>query len=341
MRTTTFVKKSIAAFKPVMRIALLVVCFLQLSFIELLDPPPGKTLMSELAPVLESLGIDAMQDWRSAVQTKGRPVLAPLAYAPVTSYELPKWGRELDEEIIKAVAVTRNRGQRTFSKNWELSPKERIFFSFAKEDAVAAESVVKALEAKGYVVFAYLRTGRAPVFSTTRIAYYMRTAKTHLVLDTKTAREKSGVLAEKLVYAKYWSPEIIADNERLEAKLKDALSKREFSFSSYEEVVKRFRLLKEYKGKTEAQVKKIIAGKYGIKESDFASFLQKKLDTSATNLSTKYANYKESYTPLMYNRVLIDLFESATIQDSPLICSYCHLPRSFPECLPVLQAITH
>lgn len=318
------------------KLAVLFLCLFQTTFAEILDPKENHLLLRKISEALDKAGIDVIQNYKSGVETKGKPVLAPLANFPIENWKISNWQQELDKEIFKAIlAVPDNSPGGSFHTKWDKSINERIFISFAREDAAIAEAVSAILKENGYEVFTYLSNNRDPIYSTEQIAHYMKTASTHLVIDTKTARSKEGVTAEALTYAKYWSSEILKDNMDLENKIKIAAQNKNIITPSYEELVKRFKMLPEYSTLNDAEVKKDIANLYEITKNNLSGFITGLIEKETMTFTNKMNNGKESYAPYRYNSFLKNILESF-FEGSPYICRLCHLPLSFPVCLPLL-----
>jgi len=318
------------------KLAVLFLCLFQTTFAEILDPNENHPLLRKIAEALHKTGIDVIQNYMSGVETKGKPVLAPLANFPIENWNISNWQQELDKEIFKAIlAVPDNSPGDSFRKKWDKSINERIFISFAREDAVIADAVSAILKENGYEVFTYLANNRDPIYSTEQIAHYMKSASTHLVIDTKTARSKEGVTAEALTYAKYWSPEILKNNMDLENKIKISAQNKNIITPSYEELVKRFKMLPEYSTLNDAEVKKEIGNLYDITKDNLSGFITGLIEKETVTLTTKMNYGKETYAPYRYNNFLKDILKSF-FEGSPYICRICHLPLSFPVCLPLL-----
>lgn len=198
-----------------MRIALVILSIVFISGFEILDPHSQHPLLKQIAQPLHEQGIDVVQDWKSNVSTKGRPVLAPLAnYDKITraefSQHLTKWDYEFNRFLA---AYNRNdidmllcipAGESGSKKEkWDrAAPEKRVFISFAREDHAIAENIRSILEKQGFEVFTFLE-GLGAETEASMIAHYMATAKTRLVIDTEISRTKWGVLSEALANAKY------------------------------------------------------------------------------------------------------------------------------------------
>jgi hypothetical protein len=179
---------------------------------EILDPEANHPLLRKIADDLHRNGIDVVQNWRSEVPAHTRPVVAPLAnYQISLALKEERWIRDFNKGVmgaITAIKTSENVGRKSFAEKWSNTPKsQRAFISFAREDVAYARNVKAALEAQGYVAFIYInRQGTMPSQPPVMVGEYLRTAGTHLVVDTNTARKKPGVLAEALALAKYRRP---------------------------------------------------------------------------------------------------------------------------------------
>jgi len=182
-----------------------------------LDPKAQKknALLTELSPVLNKYKIDVMHDWASNVPTRGNPVLAPLANYILKidstftkrSANDERWAQEFYEAnngIVIGVKGQTAVEAGKFREVWDQTPSsQRVFISFAKEDAALAKNIKKELAAKGYKVFIYYEGEKEIIRSAEDIAYFMQTADNCLVIDTEIARKKYGVLAEALAHTRY------------------------------------------------------------------------------------------------------------------------------------------
>lgn len=179
---------------------------------EILDPAANHPVLREIAEDLHRHGIDVVQDWNSRLPAYTRPVVAPLGDYPISiPQNESRWVREFNASAMGALAAFKPIGQLkhdTFDKQWRDTPKHRrVFISFAREDLAVALSVRDALIAQGYIVFTYLtREVAVPSWPLSAVADYLRTADTHLVIDTETARRKQGVLAEAIALGRSRSP---------------------------------------------------------------------------------------------------------------------------------------
>ena len=184
---------------------------------DILDPNSKykNLFLAQLSPVLNKYKIDVMQDWSSNVTTNGNPVLAPLAkYIGMLDSTLinkntgdERWASEFYDShngILIGVKGKTPVETALFREAWDITPSEqRVFISFAKEDALLAKNIRTELQAKGYQVFIYYDGEDKIIRSAEDIAYYMQTADNCLVIDTHNARSKYGVLAEALAHSKY------------------------------------------------------------------------------------------------------------------------------------------
>ena len=176
---------------------------------KILDPTANNPLLRRIAGDLHRQGIDVIQDWNSEVPVRRRPVVAPLANYQISLVSKEEgWMSEFNKGLtgaIAAIKTSENIAHDGFAQKWSNTPKRlRVFLSFAREDVAYARNVKTALEAQGYVAFIYISDqAHSPAQSPVMLGEFLRTAGTHLVIDTDTARRKSGVLAEALAYAKY------------------------------------------------------------------------------------------------------------------------------------------
>lgn len=174
---------------------------------EILDPQANHPLLRRIAADLDRQGIDVVQNWRSRVPVSTRPVVAPLAnYQTSLVQREAGWIRDFRRGATGAVAAvrsTRRLDAAAFRETWGRTPKsQRVFISFAREDLAYARGVKASLEANGYVAFIYINSqGGRPTQPPALVGEYLRTAGTHLVIDTEIARRKPGVLAEALALA--------------------------------------------------------------------------------------------------------------------------------------------
>ena len=198
--------------RSVLAVVILISMFPYFGNAEILDPAANHPLLRKIADKLDRNGIDVMQDWRSEVPVSKRPVVAPLAnYQISLVLKGQSWIREFHKGVMGAIAAIKsseNIAHNAFADKWNNTPKtQRVFISFAREDVAYARYVKTALEAQGYVAFIYINDqGHSPSQTPIMLGEYLRTAGTHLVIDTDIARRKSGVLAEALAFAKYKRP---------------------------------------------------------------------------------------------------------------------------------------
>lgn len=192
---------------------LLLLCFsFLLVYPELLDPKAKNQyeLLKKIADKLHSLGIDVIQDWNSEIETKGRPVVAPLNnYYTKTimksDYQKSKWEENFQDDVLRYSLGIRSDENivdaKSIKTEWDkIDVSNRVFISYASEDENEAEKIKTALEAEGFQVFTYLGNN---VFTSQNIAKFMCTAGHCLVLDTKNSRTKGGVIEEALAYQSY------------------------------------------------------------------------------------------------------------------------------------------
>lgn len=178
---------------------------------KILDPHTHHAILQEIADSLDRYGIDVVQDWRSHVLSRGRPIVAPLANFPVFSpLKDEAWMREFEQGLVGALVAFKPSGDfkhDTFRQQWHDVPVgQRIFISYAREDKALAEITRTILVDKGYVVFTYLKDPqRTPSYSPLRVGEYFGTAGTHVVIDTPVARQKPGVIREALALVNYGS----------------------------------------------------------------------------------------------------------------------------------------
>jgi len=191
---------------------IMVACLLFAADPIVLDKNAKNPFLRLLAPGLEKIGIDVMLDWRSKVETGLKPILAPLANYPVKfNPAKERWMDELNRGIIGGLTVIKSGkaiAEDDFLNKWNsIDKKKRVFISFAKEDVEIAKKIKAILEKKKCAVFIYLqKASGTPLQSTFRVGELIGSAGIHLVLDTETARKKSGVMAEALSYARYIHP---------------------------------------------------------------------------------------------------------------------------------------
>jgi hypothetical protein len=176
---------------------------------EILDPAAYHPILHEIADVLDPVGIDVVQDWRSKIWASPRPIVAPLAKYPISGMlGTAEWIRDFNSGVMGALIAFKPRGKLkhdTFRKQWyDMPVEQRIFISFARADAAHAQRVRAALEAKGYSVFTYIkRTEDKLTEHSLSVGEYFSTAGAHLVIDTDEARNSQGVLAEALALVTY------------------------------------------------------------------------------------------------------------------------------------------
>jgi hypothetical protein len=207
------VKKILLASLKSLLVIVMVTCpLLQPGRAEILDPEANHPLLRVIAADLDRSGIDVVQNWRSDVPAYTRPVVAPLAnYQTSLALREERWVRDFNKGVMGAIAAVKtdaNLKRSAFAEKWSSTPKsQRVFISFAREDVAHARTIKAALEAQGYVAFIYInQAGGSPSQPAASVGEYLRTAGTHLVIDTYTARRKPGVLAETLAFARYRRP---------------------------------------------------------------------------------------------------------------------------------------
>lgn len=212
---------------------------------KILDPGSYNVFLRMIAASLDSNGIDVVQDWNSNVILEGRPTLAPIAnYNASVLDKQDKWMQayiSLYANAIVALDTKESVTASTFITKWNSAPTEkRIFISFTKDDLSHAERIKTVLSTFGYKVFLYTESHRAPFTSIDMIVYCMKTAGEVLVLDTENARNKAGIFAETVAFAKYsYKPthQLIAENRLLKEQIQEAVKKTSFSLPNSEEVI--------------------------------------------------------------------------------------------------------
>jgi hypothetical protein len=217
-----------------------------LSWKKPLDPNSRPhAFLSKYADALDKINIDIMNDWRSNVQVGNRPVIAPLANYPVL------WNENGFKEEVKTGELkilffinTLDKIDNTkseFDKKWySVSKDKRIFISFARENAETAKAFADLLNKTDHIPFIYITNEKEnPKQSIEKVAEYLRTAGTAVVVDTPIARTKKGVFAEALAEAEYKSRkltdgEIITARAKRIEKYKKSLKKIEEKYSRRE-----------------------------------------------------------------------------------------------------------
>jgi hypothetical protein len=88
-----------------------------------------------------------------------------------------------------------------FTRAWNAAPRsQRVFISFARDDAPHAAAVREVLQAQGYVVFTYLRSPAARLqTNAVEVGRFLGGAGEVLVIDSPNARQSVGVHAEASV----------------------------------------------------------------------------------------------------------------------------------------------
>jgi hypothetical protein len=167
-------------------------------------------LLQRIAPQLELLGINVMQDWNSKVAFDNRaPIIAPLLDYPAKRQD-PKfkerWDKDLERGLVQGFAAVKYANeipQKDFPTVWKKTRKEkRVFVSFTRADVDLANSFCKILEGQGYKPFTYIKDGVIGQ-SYTEVGEIMTMAGQHFVIDTRNARSSKGVIAEALFHSAY------------------------------------------------------------------------------------------------------------------------------------------
>jgi hypothetical protein len=302
------------------------------------------SVLTPIAPDLDIIGIDVVQNSTSEVQAKGRPILAPLLgfqIGGLSSY-YSRWVRDLFEDKYSLLMAAENRNNpstSSFKSVWDNADKDkRIFISFASEDVESAQQIKNILEGKGYTVFIYLDRHGSSTLNAEEIGYYLRTTGNGLVIDTKIARTKEGVLAETIAYNRYKLPRdssLIEENTRLLEEINSRVGDKQIELPSYNSLLPRFKnyfLNVEGEELTTAQVQARIAQRFNIRAND--SYRTNLENTIKSNYLGQFTNEASDFTSdLAYNKLLKSSLIELGAQLLFPICSRCHLPVSFPVCL--------
>jgi hypothetical protein len=191
-------------------ISLLSVLFLSVSW-RILDPnaKTPNTLLQTIAPQLDKLSINVVQDWNSKIKVDNRTVIiAPLANWPARNKEqfTEGWVKDL-KAGLHAGYVAMRYNKKVEPENiplvWKNIEKDkRIFISFTSADIKIAEQLRKLLEKQGYQVFTYIKDGKiSQTFE--EVGKIMSTAGQHFVIDSYNSRISQGVIAEALTHTTY------------------------------------------------------------------------------------------------------------------------------------------
>jgi hypothetical protein len=191
-------------------------------------PIAGKVIgrRARLDPVLQMLetplharGIDVVAGNTAAYKIGSRPRLAPLTGMPTAKasadWNSRPWMDEFRRGATGFVAgVKSTRGRRAansdeFLSAWRAASRDRrVFISFTAKDAGAAEAAAKALTAKGYVAFVFIRpSASAPTYDTALVGRMFHEAGHHFVVDTPNARKSAGVWLEATIAKGFRGPE--------------------------------------------------------------------------------------------------------------------------------------
>jgi hypothetical protein len=175
-------------------------------------------MLAALVTALDAQGIDVVPGRaRDLVFRKElRPRLAKLAGFPIASTAAANSGdwtgpfatgafgyvaayRPSSDEVPRTV-VDHATEERIFLENWGRAEQTaRVFVAFTRADAESAQKVASVLRSEGYVVFTYLRGQEpAPWASPDVVGRLFKEAGHHLVIDSPSARESSGVVFEAL-----------------------------------------------------------------------------------------------------------------------------------------------
>lgn len=305
---------------------------------ELLDPSAQKqhALLKSLADALHAIHIDVIQDWNSRVDVKSNPVLAPL-----NDYQMKlvqnslvykgRWEQDFEDAVIGYALGIRTSNTKITATSvlteWNKAGKENtVFISYASEDSERAKGIKSVLERKGFVVFTYQDAG---TLEATDIAHFMCTAGTCLVLDTKTARTKSGVQAEALSFQRYRSEEYYRNVD-----LKNQLIQlAKNNTPDYAKVKVLAATYMKDEMIDDIKPEDYIKSRLGIAdETAYSRIIQNNLE--ATFFYRLDADIDEYVKSQQGNKPdATKLYKELMQLTPPGICGKCHLPTSFPVCL--------
>jgi hypothetical protein len=168
-----------------------------------LDP-----VLKELVEPLHAEGIDVFGGDTSIMQPTRRPRIALLTGMPTTKptdFAELKWMADFRSGATGCVLGAKTTGptvpartEDEFVAKWRnAAADKRVFLSFTSKDVELAHKANKALQAKNYVTFVYLRSGDlAPRFDPKFVGEMFSQASHHIVLDTENARKSPGVWLE-------------------------------------------------------------------------------------------------------------------------------------------------
>ena len=177
-----------------------------------LDP-----VLSELVEPLNAKKIDVVAGNTSDIKKTWRPrvaLLSGLATNPDEIVTTEKWMKEFISGMTGYVASVKTKTetntdgfvantQDEFISKWEkASPDQRVFLSFTVDDVKIAHKIEETLNGRGYVTFVFLNPKNLnPIYDASLVGKMFKEAEHRLVLDTKNARKKPGVLFEALLAA--------------------------------------------------------------------------------------------------------------------------------------------
>ncbi len=329
-----------------------IIFFISSGFIRL-DKGKSHPLLEKLEHFLDLHAIDIIVDWESDVALRGNPVLAPIANYKISVLE--KKSEWIDEftnsykNALIALETDLKKGEFDFLKEWNASPPEKkVFVSFTKEDVKHAEVIKSALEKEGYKVFIYKESNRATFTNPTFIAQCMREAENVFIIDTDNSRNKPGVMAEALAYAKYRpisTENVISKNYDISEEFNNEMSNKleKFDYNESKFIQESIEFYKEKYDKiyTPEEAREALYRDYNLilGENSFIKYNIKKehyvRDTKNVNqasLRTKLEQNLESFKNIKLGGN--NKFKNfLSIIDNLSICPYYKIPKSIcPRC---------
>lgn len=192
------------------KIILISILFFSVSY-RILDPKAKNpnALLKKIAPQLDKLNINVVQDWNSKIKTDNRnAIIAPLANWPGQKKEefTTGWVKDLKNGLHAGYAALRYKKKlspKEMPAVWNrINKNQRVFISFTRADIKVAEELRKVLESEGYKVFTYINAGEINQ-SYEEVGRIMSTAGKHFVIDSYNSRISQGVIAEALTHTTY------------------------------------------------------------------------------------------------------------------------------------------
>jgi hypothetical protein len=181
-------------------------------------------VLRAIASALDQDEIDVALGKASQLRLGDRPRVASIVgFTPNNTgwdtYLRQTWAYAFDDGVIGVLVATKVGGETSLDRKrrdceagdaadaepcefvvrWLAASQERrVFIAFTKSDFETAETVKRALERRGYVVFLFLK-GKAekPWFDPGLVGAVFAQARHRLVIDTKNSRGSEGVAFEK------------------------------------------------------------------------------------------------------------------------------------------------